>query len=696
MGSILSSIRNGVQSLRRYNVAVKEMRQNIKQVRICTKNIANIVNDLKIISHEVKETVSGSSEELQKKLCEEISSGLSEKDFEDLHNLAFYEEFVTGVEEMRKIDGGILNGDLFLFLLGNLKLEVIEAKAKSGGNDGRAKLLSALENYLEDCMRIDVDYDSLFDDKALLPEADDKLLSSEADNKEDTGDITLSNSDGEIEDLVQEEEEAAMLEHTDVTATEDMAAERDLNLLSKALIGTDDQDYKQEWLEMESIHKNSKILTNVRNSTEEKKKQSNHLRKFCLWRQKTLNKVPRKSMNSTKFCELLKSESELRTKLSDHLVASKMNVVLPHNVLYLKRVLAGNSEYVIERQKYAPVMSNVNFVLESIFKHRDFTKLNLRDLKIKIDPDIDFREAVGMVDQAASKMHEVREIVVDDLGHARKALHNDIKSINLDKNLRCTKVSTVRDIVPFKQTFSLLKETSTKKVTALNFQEVVEKLEIGNNFQVRSVINFEDMTVDEGALKIAILTAVRQGKFSEKSTSLKGLCEAIEGGLSMLDKKSRYEQKINCLKNKILTRPEDAVKAILMTCLDWEPIGKVKLPNTVIKQIVSLKHTPLKKQALDNLLQENRVPTNMLIAVLDELLNIDSKVLYDSLSRLMVADESTSRDYLAIGGQLLLSRGVPHHYLKFLTNILEHHKKRADDNSLHAFLVKNLLIRAMT
>ena len=675
---------------------MKEMRQNIKQVRMCTRNIASIVNDLKMISHEVKETVSESSEELQKKLCEEISSGLSKEDFEDLHNLAFYEEFVTGVEEMRKIDGEILNGDLFVFLLGNLKLEVIEAKAKSGGNDGKAKLLAALDNYLEDYMRTDIDFDSSFEDTTLLPEAKDNVPYSEADNKEETGDITLRNSDGEIEDLVQEGEEAIILEHKDIIAIENIATERDLNLLSKALTGKDDQDCQQEWLEMESLDKNREVSTNVRNSTEGKKKQSNHLRKICLLRKQTLNKVPTKSMNSRKFCELLKSESELRTKLSDHLVASKRNVVLPCNMLYLKRVLAGKQEYMIERQKYTPVMSKVNFVLESIFKHKDFTKLNLKDLKIKIDPDIDFREAVGMVDQAASKIHEVREMVVDDLGHARRALHADIKSINLDKDVRCTKVSTVRDIVPFKQTFSLLKETSTKKVTAFNLQEVVEKLEIGNSFQVRSVINVEDMTVDEGALKLAILRAVRQGKFSEKSTSLKGLCEVIEGGLSMLDKKSQYEQKIECLKNKILTRPEDAVKAILQTCLDWEPIGKVKLPNTVMKQIVSLQHTPLNKQAFDKLLQENRLPTNMLTAVLDELLNVDSQVLYDSLSRLMVTDESTSKDYLAIAGQLLLSRGVPHHYVKLLTNILEHHAKRVDDNSLQALLVKNLLVRAMT
>eukprot|EP00112_Aurelia_sp_Birch-Aquarium-sp1_P024811 Seg80.4 transcript_id=Seg80.4/GoldUCD/mRNA.D3Y31 product="hypothetical protein" protein_id=Seg80.4/GoldUCD/D3Y31 len=700
MGLILSSIRNGVHSLRRYNAAVKEMKQNIKQVRMCTKNIASIVNDLKLISNEVKETVSESSEELQKKLCEEISTGLSEEDFEDLHNLVFYEEFVAGIEEMRKIDGGILNGDLFVFLLGNLKLDVIEAQAKSGRKNGEAKLLTALAEYLGDCLRNDVDFDSSFEDKTLLHEASNEVPLSETDEKHETGDMKLNNSCRETKNFAKEREEAAMLEDKDITGVENIATRGDLNLISNALTRRYDQDNQHEWLEMESLDKNTNASKNFRNSAEEKKKQSNNLRKLCLWRKKKLNKVQKRNINSTKFCELLKSEFDLRTKLSDHLVARKINVILPCNILYLKRVLEGKPEFVIEKQKYTPVMSKVNFVLESIFKHKDFTKLNLRDLKIRIDPDIDFKEALGMVEQAASKMHEVREDVVDDIGHARTALHTDIKSINLDNDLRCTNVSTVCEIVPFKQTFSLLKETSAKKVTALNLQQVVDKLEIGNSFQVRSVINFEEMTVDERALKLAILAAIRHGKFSEKSTSLKGLCEVIESGLSMLDKKSQYEQKLDSLKTIILTRPEDTLKAILQTCSDWEPIGKIILPTTVIKQkmeqITTLQHATLNKQALDKLLKENHLPATMLTAVLDELLNVDSKALYDSLARFMLTDDSTKGDYLAFGGQLLLSRGVPRHYVKLLANMLKDHKERADDNSLQAFLVKNLLIRALT
>ena len=473
MGSVLTLISNAIDSVKKFNNTVSSIRQNIVDVRRCSKDIASIVYDLNSMSNEIKSAVRECSSELQKKLCEQICSRLTSEDLENMHHLMFYKEFVTQVEKMQKLDGEIPSGNMLCYLLEETVNEVKQHRKIFHDDEGRFKLLVEIETFLE--MSNHYEFDSLStseENSTLITFLEESKYKDSFPSKEEMGDSGIT------------------------------------------------------WISMELLGKDQDTRKHYKHKSKQQEGKKSPLLKICKWRKKNMIEQNTSGRCIKIFTALLKMQQQLLNILSDHLRREAFDESHSMNASVIKKVLEGEHFFEMDHNTYTPRMAKINSQLERIIKKQDLYNINL---KVKINADINFKEALEILDDAARKVDLAKQEVIDKTNNTKVVLMSDIRSFNLEEQHDSDERGHSSEIVPFKNTLSLLKETSSKAIEN-NIETILKKSHFVDNIEVETLISIAGAFVDEAEL-IMQPTHLLQHAF------LKNNQEILLFFLSMLDDK---------------------------------------------------------------------------------------------------------------------------------------------------------------
>lgn len=446
MGTILTLIRNAIESVKKFNETVSGMRQNIRDIRKCSKDIASIVYDLKAISHEVKDAVKDCSSELQEKMCEQIYTQLSKEDIENIHHVIFYNEFIKQIERMRKTDGEILNGDILLYLLEETACEVTKHKKELHEDDGRYRLLVEIEKFLE----INTHFE------------EDSIQSSEGKNQM----TTIAESTEAGENSTQNEE---------------------LN------------QGGETWIQLKTlgVDGNTTVKYQLESQQKERKRKWN-LANICKWRRKNKNDGTVCLKTIKAFSSLLNQYNQLSKMLKDHLSKTSFDENHQVNGQVLKSILQGENMFEIQSETYTPCMAKFNSQLERVIKRHDLTKINI---KVKINADINLKEALEILGTAARRVTSARDDIIDNTKTTRTVLITDIKSFYVDEPSYEQKQNECLEMIPFKNTMSLLKEKSSKTLEN-NLDAIAKRSSLIQSVDMERILRIVDTVFDEAELII--------------------------------------------------------------------------------------------------------------------------------------------------------------------------------------------------
>ena len=439
MGSALTFIKNAIGSVKRLNDTISSIRQNIANVRKCSKDLASIVHDLNLVSHEVKSAVEECSSVLQAKICERIRDRLTPEDLEYIHHIVFYKEFVSHIEKMSRIDRGTSNGDLFCYLLEKTGNDIKQYKKDFLGDSGRFRLLAEMQQFLEINNRYELESFS-------LSEENDTFMTS--------------------------------LEDTE-----------DANDASKI---DDNRGQEEPWIAMRTLDKGKGAVNNTLRKRI-KKSNKNNVMKLCKWRKKNMTEGDANTKCQNSLAGLLRLHQQLSQMLANHLTRSSYAEILPVKAFIIKNIIEGEHLFEIDNDDMStPRMAKINSQLEKIIRKHDLTELNL---KLKINTEINFKEALEIIDDAASKVHRAKDTAIEKTRETKVLFLKDIDAIGVDTKPGSNYETLSSEMLPFGNTLSLLKESSSKTIET-SIKPVLKISSVIQNIQVEKIFRFADTVVD--------------------------------------------------------------------------------------------------------------------------------------------------------------------------------------------------------
>ena len=437
MGSVLTLLKNAINSVKRFNATVSRMRQNIADVRKCSKDIASIIHDLNSISFEVKTAVQECSSALQMKLCEQIYNRLTTEDLEYIHHIVFYMEFVSHIEKMQKVDRGISGGDIACYLLDETKNKIKQYK-RAFRDEGRCRLLAEMETFLE----INSHYEL---ESISISEENDTLMTFLEDTKD-------------RHDVCNKEENRANGE---------------------------------TWISMDLLGKSKEVMNHtLRKQT--KKSRKNPLLKLFQRKKKNATEGSANMHYIKTFTSLLKLQQQLSGMVFDHLSRTTYAEIQPVKAFLIKNIINKESLYEIDNNLFTPRMAKVNSKLEKIIKKHDLAEINL---KVKINPEINFGEALEILDDATRKVHQARDEVIENTKSTKTLLMTDIEDFGFDMSPRNDHEVHHSEILPFGNTLSFIKEKGSKAI-GTNFEDIIKRPYILESIQAGKLIRLADAVAD--------------------------------------------------------------------------------------------------------------------------------------------------------------------------------------------------------
>lgn len=445
MGALLTLMRNTINFVKRFNDTVSGMRQNIANIRKCSKDIAGIVHDLKCISHEVKDAVKNCSSEIQAKMCAAIYDRLPVEDLESIRHVLFYKGFLKRVEKMRKIDGEIATGDLLTYLKEETCTEVRKHRDRFQVGDGQYRLLFEMEKLLELSTNCEFDSVSCSDENSTL-----------------------------MTDLCDTKDE------DDALANEQMAKD------------------SEEWVSMDVLGKDK----GKQKQYDRERKRNNDWKSFliniCKWRKKNTSDGTSSNKCKRIFCALNTEKNDLSRMITEYLSKSSVAVAPPASGVIIKSIIEGENIYETENYTYSPCMAKINAQLERVIRRHDLTKLNL---KVKLNTDVNLKEALEILDSAAKRVNSARDEIIGNTKNTKDVLITDIQSFNINDPLEEKNGRTCLDLMPFKNTLTMLKEKSSKTIEN-NMETILKKSSLINGTEIENLIRLADVVFDEAELMI--------------------------------------------------------------------------------------------------------------------------------------------------------------------------------------------------
>ena len=435
MGSALTFIKNTIGSVKRLNDTISSMRQNIADVRKCSKDLASIVHDINLVSHEVKSAVKECSSVLQTKICERIRDRLTPEDLEYIHHIVFYKKFVSHIEKMHRIDRDISTGNLFYYLLEKTGNDIKQYKKDFFSDNGRLRLLAEMQQFLEINNHYELESFS-------LSEENDTFMTS--------------------------------LEDTD-----------DANDASKI------DDSKEPWIAMRTLDKGKGVVSNTLRKQIKKRRKSN-LTKLCQWRKKNMTEGDANTKCKNSLTGLLRLHEQLSHMLDDHLTRESYAEILPVRAFIIKNIVEGEHLFEIDNGMSTPRMAKINSQLEKIIRKHDLTELNL---KLRINTEINFKEALEIIDDAARKVHRAKDTVIENTRETKVLFLKDIDVFEVDVKHGSNYETLSSGMLPFGNTLSLLKDRSSKTIET-KIKPVLKISSVIQNIQPENLFGFADTVVD--------------------------------------------------------------------------------------------------------------------------------------------------------------------------------------------------------
>eukprot|EP00795_Rhopilema_esculentum_P013962 gene13962-4922_t len=470
MGSMISSIKRGLESVSRFKRTVTEMRQNLSDVQHCTRDIVRMVNNLHTISFEVKETVSQCSMEIHRTLCEQIYKQFSDEDIENLSHIVFYDECISKLNEMQKIDGTISSGDFLAHLFYETIARIREYEEHWREDKTKFELLLGLEKYLDESLRFRIDTFTSFDENTTME----------------------SNLDSTYK-AVEKSYSAEFEEQCDIEVKD------------------------EEWIPM-NLLENKKSFS-YRPKMAKERQQCRQRKGVRIWKlkQKQLQNAAKKMKNLEVFCDLLKHQNELHSRLNDHLAKQKGKMLDPVKSVFIKRIIEGGDIFQVENEKYSPCMAKFNAALEKIIKKGDLRNLNL---KLNIKYDVNMKELVPVIENATLKIENMKEDIVSNIDSVRAALLIDIKAMQNDHEPEMPDRRESLAIIPFQETLNLVKDKSADKLES-NVEEFVIKSGLAEKIRKENLLKFAQIPLSERETKRMIRKVIQQ-KASQREIEYAG------------------------------------------------------------------------------------------------------------------------------------------------------------------------------
>ena len=438
MGSVLTSIKNAIDSVKRFSETNSRIRRNIADIRKCTKDITSIVRDLSSISHEVKTTIKECSSTLQTKLCEQICNRLTTEDIEYIHHIAFYKEFLSHIEKMQRIDRESSSGDIISYLLDETNIEIRKYKKLFRNNEGRFRLLAEMEKFLE------------------------------------------INNHYELESFSLSEEDSTLMTSIETTKdTYDICMKDDIDCDEKL------------WIPMSLLDKSAEGTRNMRQKQSKKGRRS-PLLQLCKWKKKNITEGNANARCIKSLTSLLRLQQQLSKMLNDHLIRATFAETPTVRAYIIKQIINGENYFQVNSDVFKPRMAKINAKLEKIIRKHDLTEINL---KLKINPEINFREALEILDDAAKRVHTVKDEIIEETKNTKGLLMMDIEAFGIDVQEGGNSGTHPTEMLPFRNTLNLLKVKGSKTVEN-NIEAILSWTYLVENIQVGKLIRLAEIFAD--------------------------------------------------------------------------------------------------------------------------------------------------------------------------------------------------------
>ena len=552
MGSMISSIKKGLESILRFKRTVSEMRQNLSDLQHCTRDIVRMVNNLHTISFEVKETVNQCSMEIQRTLCEQIYQQLSDEDVEKLSHIVFYDEFISKLNEMQKIDGMISSGDFLAHLFHDTIARIREYEEHWREDETKFALLVELEKYLDESLRFRIDTFTSFDENTTM---------------ESTLDGTYK--------TVEKSCSADFEEQGDIEVKD------------------------EEWIPMNLLENKKSLSCRPKMAKSERGRQRYGVRIWKL-KQKQLQNAAKKMKNLEVFCDLLKHQNELHSRLNDHLAKQKGMMLDPVRSVFVRRIIEGGDIFQVENEKYSPCMAKFNAALEKIIKRGDLRNLNL---KLNIKYDVNMKELLPVIENATLKIENMKEDIVSNIDNVRTALLVDIKAMQNDHEADLQDRRESLAIIPFQETLNLVKDKSVDKLES-NVEEFVIKSGLVEKIRKENLLKFAQIPLSEREMKRMIRKVIQQKAsqreieyagffFNLLATSIweniaNGDCTKEDALFKILD---ALQRKLNFERSLFLESEKDTIVAsnealVKFKDLATNIVASKELPDFIIQKVL--------------------------------------------------------------------------------------------------------------